>query len=227
MAILDRPQISWRSAALDEQIMVLDLGALYSDPLIALYYSNLDHVLIEANDTNAWGSSIFPSTQADFDYDPDLCVYLSSLQIIGDVRYVRITVPVQSTVDGADWYEIGIVAFPTDIQEFNLSKEQFEWPVGITKTIYENEVELIGTTDKQLLSSLPTLTFQLSGTMSQDRTSRAKFNSVFANPSKPLIFVDFEKTDWSYYLGKRSYQIDMPRQNAALMKITIGFKTIA
>lgn len=103
-----RPFLPWRTGALGEQTLVVDLlGAPAGQVLIVLNRTNFTSAKVQGNTTNSWGS---PAVSQDvvIANNPFNGRYMHSLVFTTfPYQYLRIVVPAQTPVDAAAYYLLG------------------------------------------------------------------------------------------------------------------------
>ena len=185
----------------------IDLGAGVQDPTVLIYNPNFkDQILFRGNTSNNWGAPPFSSSNFNIEYDPEHFIYKRGIEVTGfNYRYMRIEIPVQSRVDSAAYYEIGVIAIFGTKEVFSKPGENFNLPLEGTNELAEELDEFSGNR-KQIISysDVPVLNFNLVGNFKYDIATRTKVMNVFGHPQKSLVYMETnDENSFEVYLMQR------------------------
>lgn len=220
-------QRTYRTTAVTSQNFVLDMLAIKTAPLpIMIYFTNFTTIQIQANTTNSFGSPPFDTGNISITRDPEHRIRKLIVYITTNFQYIKVTIPGQTSTDGAAYFTIGSVIVPNSIKTFNLNKEQFEFPFNQDIQIFEQDIlSEVGIIDSILLSRIPEVSFALAGKMGADFSTRDKLGSIFGRPGSGYILIDFELNNYEFYLVKRLATFSRGKEKT-VNNMSYSFKTV-
>lgn len=224
---------SYRTTNVLNSVIQIDLGAVYENPIVLIYRTNFsDGVIIKGYPDNTFTtpdstSSVFPIEQ-----DIEDLKYKRGITATGfNNRYMEIEIPVQERVDGASYFEIGVIVVMASLEDFTVSGGSLGLPVDV-ELVPSEEVVHYETNRKDVFPTIdiPVLEFRISGTMLNSKANRQKVARIFANPLKSLVYMDrSSENSWQVYLMQRTGVLSMSEQvggEAGIRSYSMTYETI-
>jgi hypothetical protein len=213
--VLDRtsPQKHWRSTAVTQQEVVIDLGSDKTSITVYMDWVNFNTVQYQEGPSSSgpWTTlQLNGSDDRTIEKDPMHGVYRRRDELtLTTKRYLRALIPAQTPVDGAAYFRIGTLAIPDNITELD-AETTVEYPFEVTLPetyIVENRFPG-GKTEKIKLGQLQpmVISFALRTEALQNLkgTQIAEIADLLRDTTG-IIYLDFNLGEtWQAYLVKKA-----------------------
>jgi len=209
--MIDRtsPQKHWRTSATTEQNVVIDLGADMSAVSVYLDWVNFTTVKYQ-DSASAGGPWADVTGNLSVEKDPMHGVYRRRDELtLTSKRYLRILIPAQTPADGAAYFRIGTLAFPTSVTELD-AETTVEYPFEVTlpeSHIVENRFPG-GKTEKIRLGQLQPMVISFAlRTEAMQNLKGAQIAEIaeLMRDTTGVMYLDFNLGEsWQSYLVKKA-----------------------
>jgi len=210
LKIYDSSTESFRNEDTNTLIIIIDLLASYANPHLLIYRSNFGEINFYGNSSDSWASPPFTLSGVTIEKDPEHFIYKRRVTLTGfNYRFLKVEIPSQTPIDGAGFFELGVLAIFETLEDFGASDGAFGLPVDTGQVIAEsiNRYET-NRKDVLLLSDRPVLEMRLSGNFLNSISNRRKVAEIFGDPQKPLIYMDRgDVNSFQVYLMQRTGQM--------------------
>lgn len=209
MLIRTSPQRHWRSDAVTEQNVVIDLGEDKTAVTVYMDWVNFTAVKYQesASSSGPWTDLTAELTVGK---DPMHGVYRRKDELtLTTKRYLRVLIPAQSPVDGASYFRIGTLAFPSSVVELD-AETTVEYPFEVAlpeSHIVENRFPG-GKTEKIRLGQMQPMVISFAlktGAMQNIKGAQVQEIADLMRDTTGIIYLDFNLGEsWQSYLVKKS-----------------------
>lgn len=208
--MLDRtsPQKHWRSGATTEQDVVIDLGEDKTSVTAYMDWVNFTTVKYQES-ASAGGPWTDVTANLTVEKDPMHGVYRRRDELtLTTKRYLRVLIPAQTPADGASYFRIGTLAFPTSVTELDAETTvEYPFEVAVPEShIVENRFPG-GKTEKIRLGQLQPMVISFAlRTEAMQNLKGAQIAEIadLMRDTTGIMYLDFNLGEsWQSYLVKK------------------------